>query len=115
MEGEIHEKDFAHPDIRLCFPFAEQKKYSSEKYGVPLEEFVEDYLRDYVFSEGSKSAKRGLYSRSIREFERPLIAVTLEMTNGNQIKASKILGLNRNTLRKKINELDIEIIKKVKN
>ena len=43
--------------------------------------------------------------------ERPLIAMPLAATRGNQIKAAKILGLNRNTLRKKIRELDIEIVR----
>ena len=84
------------------------------QYDLDIEEFVEEYLRYNVFSEGPKSTKRGLYSRSIREFERPLIAVTLEMTNGNQIKAAELLGLNRNTLRKKIRELDIEVVRGIK-
>jgi two-component system nitrogen regulation response regulator GlnG len=43
--------------------------------------------------------------------ERPLISLTLAATRGNQIKAAEILGLNRNTLRKKIRELDIEVIR----
>ena len=85
-----------------------------KKSNQSLEEFVEEYIRYNAFSEGSKSTKRGLYSRSIREFERPLIAVTLEMTNGNQIKAAELLGLNRNTLRKKIRELDIEVVRGIK-
>jgi two-component system nitrogen regulation response regulator GlnG len=45
----------------------------------------------------------------LREIERPLIILCLSATRGNQIKAAELLGLNRNTLRKKIRELDIEV------
>ena len=47
----------------------------------------------------------------LHEMERPLISMTLAATRGNQIKAAEILGLNRNTLRKKIRELDIEVVR----
>ena len=45
----------------------------------------------------------------LREIELPLIALTLMSTRGNQIKAAEVLGINRNTLRKKIRELDIPV------
>ncbi len=51
----------------------------------------------------------GLYSRLLREFEKPLIENTLSATRGNQIKAAELLGVNRNTLRKKIKDLDIDV------
>lgn len=51
----------------------------------------------------------GLYQRILREVERPLIQKVLQVTNGNQVKAAELLGLNRNTLRKKIRELDISV------
>ena len=54
----------------------------------------------------------GLYTRVLHEMERPLIAMTLDATHGNQIKAAEILGLNRNTLRKKIRELDIAVVRR---
>ncbi|NOZ42725.1 MAG: nitrogen regulation protein NR(I), partial [Alphaproteobacteria bacterium] len=54
----------------------------------------------------------GLYSRLLREFEKPLIENTLAATRGNQIKAAELLGLNRNTLRKKIRDLDIDVHKR---
>jgi two-component system, NtrC family, nitrogen regulation response regulator GlnG len=47
----------------------------------------------------------------LREVERPLILLTLTATRGNQIRAAQLLGLNRNTLRKKIRELDIEVMR----
>ena len=49
----------------------------------------------------------GLYERVINEVERSLIKKNLEHVDGIQVKASKILGINRNTLRKKIKELGI--------
>jgi two-component system, NtrC family, nitrogen regulation response regulator GlnG len=52
-----------------------------------------------------------LFDRILREVERPLIALTLEATRGNQIRAAEVLGLNRNTLRKKIRELSIPIVR----
>jgi two-component system, NtrC family, nitrogen regulation response regulator GlnG len=53
----------------------------------------------------------GLHGRILREVERPLIVRVLEATRGNQIKAAALLGVNRNTLRKKIRELDIEVMR----
>ena len=52
-----------------------------------------------------------LYSLVIERIERPLIELTLKKTKGNQIKAADILGINRNTLRKKISDLGIELKK----
>ncbi|HZB91784.1 MAG TPA: helix-turn-helix domain-containing protein, partial [Stellaceae bacterium] len=46
--------------------------------------------------------------------EKPLILLTLGATRGNQLKAAQLLGLNRNTLRKKIRELDIDIARSLK-
>jgi len=53
----------------------------------------------------------GLHGRILREVERPLILKTLAATRGNQLKAAALLGLNRNTLRKKIRELDIAVMR----
>ncbi|HBC54477.1 MAG TPA: nitrogen regulation protein NR(I), partial [Alphaproteobacteria bacterium] len=74
-----------------------------------LGEAVERYLTRYFAQYGDALPAPGLYSRILREIERPLIAISLASTHGNQIKAAELLGLNRNTLRKKIRELDIPV------
>ncbi len=56
---------------------------------------------------GTSLPPPGLYHRILREIEYPLIAAALAATRGNQIKAAELLGLNRNTLRKKVRDLDI--------
>jgi two-component system nitrogen regulation response regulator GlnG len=75
---------------------------------------VERHLRDYFAAHKDGLPAGGLYDRVLREIERPLINLTLAATRGNQIKASQLLGLNRNTLRKKIRELDIEVVRSLK-
>ena len=50
----------------------------------------------------------GIYDRVMREVERPLLMLTLAATRGNQIRAAKLLGINRNTLRKKLSDLEID-------
>ena len=59
----------------------------------------------------SSCRRPGLYHRIIREIEIPLISAALAATRGNQIKAAELLGLNRNTLRKKVNDLDIRLMR----
>jgi two-component system nitrogen regulation response regulator GlnG len=56
----------------------------------------------------------GLYDRLLRDVETPLIQAVLAATRGNQIKAADVLGLNRNTLRKKIKELDIKVVRSLR-
>jgi two-component system, NtrC family, nitrogen regulation response regulator GlnG len=53
----------------------------------------------------------GLYHRILREVEYPLLSAALAATRGNQIRAADLLGVNRNTLRKKIRDLDIQVIR----
>ena len=53
----------------------------------------------------------GLYDRIIRQIEQPLITAALTATRGNQIRAAELLGLNRNTLRSRIRDLDIQVFR----
>ena len=97
---------------------AELAEAPSEPNAVPagesLSAAIERHLRDYFGAHDSGLPAAGLYDRILRELERPLIEVSLAATRGNQLKAAHLLGLNRNTLRKKIKELDIQVSKPVK-
>jgi two-component system nitrogen regulation response regulator GlnG len=75
---------------------------------------VERHIRSYFAAHKGGLPAAGLYDRVLREVERPLIVLTLGATRGNQIKAAHLLGLNRNTLCKKIRELDIPVVRGLK-
>ncbi len=82
--------------------------------GEGLSAAVERHIRDYFAAHKGGMPAAGLYDRVLREVERPLIVLTLGATRGNQIRAAHLLGLNRNTLRKKIRELDIPVVRGLK-
>lgn len=82
-----------------------------EPAGEGLSAAVERHLRDYFAAHAGSLPASGLYDRVLREVERPLITLSLAATRGNQIRAAELLGLNRNTLRKKIRELDIPVVR----
>ena len=69
---------------------------------------VETHIKRYFDALNGDMPPPGLYGRVLREVEEPLIVATLAITRGNQLRAADILGLNRNTLRKKIKELNIK-------
>ncbi len=75
---------------------------------------VERHLTRYFLDHGSALPPPGLYDRVLAEVERPLLAIALAATRGNQIKAAQLLGLNRNTLRKKIRDLGLEVMRGLK-
>jgi two-component system, NtrC family, nitrogen regulation response regulator GlnG len=72
---------------------------------------VERYLNRYFGGFGDGLPPPGLYHRILREIEYPLLSVALAATRGNQIRAADLLGVNRNTLRKKIRDLEIQVIR----
>jgi len=80
-----------------------------------LGQAVERHLREYFAAHKDGLPAAGLYERVLREIEKPLLTLTLGATRGNQIRAAYLLGLNRNTLRKKVRELDIQVIRGLKN
>ena len=68
---------------------------------------MERHLSELFHAHGANLPPPGLYHRILREIEYPVISAALAATRGNQIKAAELLGLNRNTLRKKVRDLDI--------
>src|SRR5262249_34148171 len=82
--------------------------------GEGLAAAVERHSRGYFAAHKGGLPAAGLHERVLREVERPLIVLTLGATRGNQIRAAHLLGLNRNTLRKKIRELDIPVVRGLK-
>jgi two-component system nitrogen regulation response regulator GlnG len=73
-----------------------------------LEDYVEWKMGDFVKGMRNGSG-RNLHPMLISAIERPLITKALQETKGNQIQAAELLGLNRNTLRKKIHDLHIPV------
>jgi two-component system nitrogen regulation response regulator GlnG len=75
---------------------------------------VARHLRRYFDLHGNALPPPGLYARILREVEIPLIEIALDATGGNQAKCADLLGINRNTLRKKITDLDIQVTRRRK-
>jgi two-component system, NtrC family, nitrogen regulation response regulator GlnG len=79
-----------------------------------LSQSVEQHLARYFAEHGGRLPPAGLYDRILQDVERPLLSICLAATRGNQIRAAHLLGLNRNTLRKKIRDLGLEVIRGLK-
>jgi two-component system nitrogen regulation response regulator GlnG len=82
--------------------------------GEKLSASVARHLRRYFDLHGAALPAPGVYGRILREFEAPLIEIALDATAGNQAKCAELLGINRNTLRKKITELEIRVTRRRK-
>ncbi len=80
---------------------------SHESLSLAVEHHMSRIFKDY----GDDLPPPGLYHRVLREIEYPLISAALAAMRGNQIKAAELLGLNRNTLRKKIRDLDVRLMR----
>jgi two-component system nitrogen regulation response regulator GlnG len=88
-------------------PTTEAAVVADDTLGGAVERHVDRYFKGH---DGALPPP-GVYGRLMREVERPLIARALAATRGNQLKAADVLGLNRNTLRKKIRDLDIQVMR----
>lgn len=82
--------------------------------GDKLSASVAKHLRRYFDLHGGVLPPPGLYQRILKEVELPLIEIALDATGGNQAKCADLLGINRNTLRKKITDLDIRVTRRRK-
>ncbi len=101
ISNEILQKELSEEIVTLA------KHSSNSKEGLTVS--VDKHLENYFLAHKGGLPATGLYDRIIQEIERPLIRRTLIATKGNQIKAAEVLGINRNTLRKKITLLNIVI------
>ncbi|NCN85626.1 MAG: response regulator [Sphingomonadales bacterium] len=68
----------------------------------------EGHIKSIVLGLMAAPEKENLYAQALEKFEKPLLIEMMHHAHGNQIKAAKILGINRNTLRKKLNEYQID-------
>ena len=103
--GDVIRAETVRADLAAAAPAASADDSHS------LGSAVEGSLARYFAAHDDGMPPPGLYDRVMAEVERPLISLCLSATRGNQIRAAKLLGLNRNTLRKKIRELDIPVVR----
>lgn len=96
-------------DNVVDLPHSESSKATTPQKRIGLSGVIEGFLKEYFTTHQGLTPTAGLYDRIIREVERPLIRLTLKSVTGNQKKAAEILGINRNTLRKKIADLKIDL------
>jgi two-component system nitrogen regulation response regulator GlnG len=106
ITGPIIDGEFDVPPVAA--PAAKDAQSDAEG----LSSAVERHLADYFAEFRDTLPPPGLYHRILREVEGPLIAAALAATRGNQIRAAELLGVNRNTLRKKVRDLELEIFRR---
>jgi len=102
------------PAAMIANELAEPRRdmgFDESDEGQSLSAAVEHHLAKLFKEHGDGLPPPGLYDRVLRDIERPLLAISLGATRGNQIRAAHLLGLNRNTLRKKIRDLGLEVIR----
>ena len=100
--GPLRQATPAQASAPIAAPLAEEASLSHS---------IEHHLAVLFKTHGDQLPPPGLYHRVLREIEYPLISAALAATRGNQIKAAELLGLNRNTLRKKVRDLDIRMMR----
>lgn len=83
--------------------------FNKQLYTLGIQGVMEQYLSYFFDLHGDILPAEGLYHCLVKEMEKPLIEVTLRRLKGNQVQAAKVLGINRNTLRRKIQELQISL------
>src|SRR5258707_618880 len=93
--------------IQPAFPAADEEGRSEDTIGSAMERHLTRYFSNF----GDNLPPPGLYHRILREVGQPLLSAALAAPSGNQIRAADLLGVNRNTLRKKIRDLDIQVIR----
>ena len=103
--SEVEQVLGSQPEMEPIMEGGESEKLSAS---------VARHLRRYFDLHGNMLPPAGLYGRILREIELPMIEIALDATGGNQAKCADLLGINRNTLRKKITDLDIEVTRRRK-
>ena len=92
----------------------EPPRVGAAEEGERISASIARHLRRYFDLHTDGLPPPGLYDRILREMEVPLIEIALDATGGNQAKCADLLGINRNTLRKKITDLDIRVTRRRK-
>ncbi len=103
--GEVEQALSNQPEVSAVLSNGNSDRLASD---------VDKHLRRYFDLHGSQLPPNGVYQRILKEVELPLITIALDATGGNQAKCANLLGINRNTLRKKISELDIQVTRRRK-
>jgi two-component system, NtrC family, nitrogen regulation response regulator GlnG len=104
ITAAVIDAELAQPSL---VPLAEEEPAAEDKLSLAVERYLSKYFAHF----DSDLPPPGLYHRILREVEYPLLSAALAATRGNQIRAADLLGVNRNTLRKKIRELEIQVIR----
>ena len=92
----------------VVYNAGDEDNANNQPFGASFSYTVKNMLDDYLSDYENNELPDGLYQKIIDLVETPLIELSLHRMKGNQIKTADVLGINRNTLRKKIRELDID-------
>ncbi|OAN81150.1 nitrogen regulation protein NR(I) [Jannaschia sp. EhC01] len=114
VTAQVEEISRAEVEVVLGSQPAIEPLISGASEGDKLSASVAKHLRRYFDLHGGVLPAPGLYARILKEVEAPLIEIALDATAGNQAKCADLLGINRNTLRKKITDLDIRVTRRRK-
>jgi two-component system nitrogen regulation response regulator GlnG len=110
------EPDIGGPELEAVLggPQASEPSRAGAVENEKLSQSVARHLKRYFDLHNGQLPPDGVYDRILREIELPLIEIALDATAGNQAKCADLLGINRNTLRKKITDLDIRVTRRRK-